>query len=310
MTIEEFFRKNNCYKVTAEGSINTRCPFCGDSQKPHHLINYGQAYIFKDGYFKCFRCGKYTTAQEAIIKIAQNLKIEPPQEILNQFKITSIKYIMKSTKKYDYYEQTEKTYKDYSFKIKYLKERIGDNISIDFINRFKIILDLDPYHEHINKKFKNIKPNEYVGFLSYDSKRIVLRKITDDIRYRYLSLAIEPTYDFYSSNDLPQLFFDTKTVVIGEGVFDILNKTTRELFTGAYVASLSKTSIISAIRQIFMKFLLKFNVIILKDRDVDINYLRFIKKSVSDFTTSFKVYENLAGKDFGENKIILNKIEI
>jgi len=311
MTEQEFFDKNNCYKITPEGSINTRCPFCGDSQKPNHLYNYGQAYLFKDGYFKCFKCGKYTTAKDAIVAIAQKLRIEPPKELLDKFKVTEIKYIMKSNKYYDYYKPNEEDLIKHSNKVRYIQERTRfDTIDINFIEQNKIILDLDPYHEILNKKFKNIKPNEYVGFMSYNNKRMVLRNVKNVQYYRYLSTSIDNSYDFYAPTNLDEMFFKHKTIIIGEGIFDILNKNTQSLFTGAYISALSKTSILSAIKQIFMKYLLRFSVIILKDRDVDKSFLTFIKRMTKDFVTEFKVYENLAGKDFGDINIIPNEIEL
>jgi len=305
MTTEEFFRKNNCYKITAEGSINTRCPFCGDSQKPHHLVNYGQAYIFRDGYFKCFRCGKYTTAKDAIIQIAHNLGITPPEEIINQFKITSIKYIMKTPNKFTYYENTEQTLKDYSFKLKYLKQRtFYDDITLDFLNNNKIILDLDPYHEKINEKFKDFHPNKYIGFMTHSNKKINLRRIDDEQHMRYLTISAASEFDFWTTQDYFEKFFKTKTVIIGEGVFDVLNKNTHSLFDGVYIASLSKGNIASSIIKLFTETLLKFNVVILKDRDVPLSYLRYVHKRVKQMTNSFKIYQNLAGKDFGEKDVI------
>jgi len=304
MTAEEFFNKNNCYKLTPDGSINTRCPFCGDSHKANHQFNYGQSYIFKDGYFKCFKCGKYATAKDAIIKISVNLGINPPEELINEFKVTSIKYIMKSPDKFTYYKNDEQTINDYRFKLKYLQQRTNHEITVDYLNNNKIVLDLDPFHEQLNKRFKSFEPNKYIGFMTSNNKKINLRRIDDKNIMRYVILSAASEFDFWTTEDFMNQLFKTKTVVIGEGIFDVMNKNTQALFKGAYVASLSKGNITSTIIKIFTESLTKFNVIILKDRDVHNSYIRYIYRRIKPMIKSFKVYENLAGKDFGEKNVI------
>lgn len=314
MTIEELCQKNNCYKVTPEGSINTRCPYCGDSQKPEHQYNYGQAYIFRDGFFKCFRCGKYSTATDAIQQIAVNQKI-PMSDInslLREFKVTEVKYIMESNDKFTFYDNTDETLNKYHFKLKYLKERLFvDNIDLDLLNNYKVVLDLDPYYDLLMKKFKYLKPNDYIGFMTKNNHQIVFRSLNPNTKYRYFNLKINQAYDYWTTQDFERRFFETRTVYLSEGIFDVANMNVQKLFdNGTYVAALSKNNFIAVVKKIFSTYLLKFNLVILKDRDVSIHYIRFIKNILRPYVSSIKIYVNLSGKDFGEKVITLDKLDV
>jgi len=314
MTIQELCEKNNCYKVTPEGSINTRCPYCGDSQKAGHTVNYGQAYIFKDGYFKCFRCGKYATATDAIQQIATNVRVPLSEidQVLKDFKVTAVKYIMESDNKFTYYENTEETLIKYQFKLKYLKERLFvDDITPELLNKYKIVIDLDPYYEQLIQKFKYLKPNDYVGFMTRDNYQIVFRAINNNTKYRYFNLKINQAYDYWTTQDFDDNFFKTKTVYLGEGIFDVANSRTQELFSnGCHIAVLSKNNILAAVKKIFSLYLLKFNLVILKDRDVSISYIRFLKKLLKPYVSKVEVYGNLSGKDFGDKNLTIEKFSI
>ena len=124
--------------------------------------------------------------------------------------------------------------KDYN-KIKYIENRLGCNLSIEDIEKFKIITSLKDFLIYNNIKeitmenyvCHNIEKN-YVGFLSFGGAYILFRDITNTQQYRWIKY---PTTNdsrgcklFYSiSNSIDVFTKDNININLSEGVPDILS---------------------------------------------------------------------------------------
>jgi len=304
MTIEELCKINKHYKISYDGAINTRCPFCGDSQKPGHLVNYGQAYIYPDGFAKCFRCGRYSTASEMILQMFLVNNVPVDSTLLNSFKTQTVKKIY-SLQQYTYIEQTDEVFKKYPGKIKYLSNRLQRDITLDYINKCKFIIDLDPYKEYITH---NIDLDKYIGYLTYNKRKLILRSVTDNkINHLKIDLTGNNMFDYWSySNSFDQLI-RKRTIVLGEGLFDVENTAVKSYFNDLPAfAALSKNNLINTLRMIFFETFVTFDVILLRDIDVDLKFINFIYKQTKKFVRSISIYQNLNGSDFGDVNPVFN----
>jgi hypothetical protein len=313
LTIEELCRLNKQYASTPEGSINTRCPFCGDSQKPGHRTNYGQAYIFPDGFAKCFKCGKYSTAIEMIEEIFGTLNIPIDQELLTKFKTKEIHYIYsKSDVKYIKINQSEFDF--FKDKVKFIEMRLGKSVTIDDLNNMKFVLDFNNYADILKSRGKGyIQFDEYIGYLTFNNKKLILRSINSNAKRPHIKIELTDsrfTFDFWSNQDLIDSIIKHKALILGEGIFDVSNHKIIETFGDKPIAAaMSKWNLINTIKSIYTESLIKFDLIFLRDIDIDINFLRFMIKQVKPYISSVHIYSNLNGKDFGDYQDLIPNLE-
>ena len=313
MDIRELCTKNNHYATDGFGTINTRCPFCGDSQKINHRVGYGQLYIYADGYSKCFRCGKYATAIEAIEEIFATLNIPPDHDLLSKFKTKEIQYIY-SNNSYKYIKTSQDEFNYYPEKIKYLENRLLTKIDVDYINKNKFVLDISKYDDIISTKVKYpINYDMYVGYITAHNKKIILRSLVDT-RFKHIKIDLINdlnAIDYWSNNDLVSEVLKSRTLILSEGIFDCNNSRIREIF-GDYpvAASLSKLNLINTIKYIYSETIVKFDLILLKDLDISKSFIRFFIKQVKPYLKSITIYSNLNGKDFGELDILVPNVEM
>jgi len=307
MKIAEFFEANNCY-IQKTNAIVTRCPFCGDSQKPHHLVGYGQFYLYDDGFAKCYRCGKYVPNTLALQRISQKISQPIPDELQRICDIQDSAIIEKFNNQAIIYSVLESDIEENPQKIDYLKTRTYyDDIDLAFLKQWSVVLNLEPYEQQIPKYILDNR-HDFIGFLTRHRFKLVLRNINKKT-YRHVSLTDTFQPDYYTSNNFEDKFLESKTVVIGEGVFSILNKNLQEVFSRyALVAALSKTSFYTTIKRIFIDQCIKFRVIILKEKDVPLQDLKQLHTFVKNYITSFEVYENVLGKDTGDDRFFLQRV--
>lgn len=268
-----------------------RCPFCGDSdnEKKGHL------YVSKTKpVYRCARCGESGHFSKLLNKY--NIKNVVLPKALQNFKNYSVP---SNIVKYTLDEDAEN----------YLEERLG-NVEID-PDEANII-----NHEEVVNIWKGSQkynpnraiPNHSVNFLTYFKKKIVVRVFGEELKKfdRYDTIQLSEGSDVYILNNkrLFSNFFQHRTVVIAEGVFDILNTYYNlnmfpkdSVFVAALNAHIGKAYEIST--GVAISF--SPNIVVLADNDKkDMDYLKCLPRNVWNNVT---IYRNKLGKDFGEKEV-------
>lgn len=312
MTIQDLCIKNGHYKIEAGGSINTRCPTCGDSQKIGHTRNYGQAYIYPDGFSKCFRCGEYATAVEFIERIFDKLNIPIDPQLLEQFKTKEIQYIYNFTKG-EYKDMCEGEFNYYPNKIEYISNRFGKELTYEDAINYKFVFDIYKYDDVIRKKYRKI-PNydEYIAYVSSHNKKLILRAIDPNNKFKHLKIDLvndQDASDYWAPADYSSKLIKSKKLILAEGIFTVNNSFIENQFGDnlAISASMSKLNLIKTIKYIYYENISKFDLILLRDKDVDKRFIWFLFNCCKKYINSISVYSNSMDSDFNSNKIILSQ---
>ena len=265
-----------------------RCPFCGDSNN----VKKGHLYVSKiKPVFRCCRCGESGHFSKLLNKYdIQSIVLPKP---LQNFK----NYSMPSTiVKYTLDDDAET----------YLEERLG-KINIDpdeasIINHNEL-LNIWKGSQKYNSN--RVLPNHSVNFLTYFKKKVVVRVFGEDLERfdRYDTVQLSEGSDVYILNNkrIFSNFFKHRTIVIAEGVFDILNTYYNlDLFPKDSVFVAALNAHIGKAYEIASSVAISFrpNIVILADNDKkDMDYLKCIPNNLWNRVT---IYRNSLGKDFGE----------
>lgn len=237
--IDSLYGRGEYIRQVNDIQYRTRCPFCGDSKSN---LNTGHLYIKinpDDNYpmvYHCFKCEESGVVDDNLLLALNigdiNLKSNittlnktsdriKGQKFLTDDEIINFNYKLPDVKDYN--------------KIKYIEDRLGCNLSIEDIEKFKIITSLRDFLIYNNIKeitmenyiCHNIEKN-YVGFLSFGGAYILFRDITNTQQYRWIKY---PTTNdsrgcklFYSiSNSIDVFTKDNININLSEGVLDILS---------------------------------------------------------------------------------------
>lgn len=268
-----------------------RCPFCGDSdnEKKGHL------YVSKTKpVYRCARCGESGHFSKLLNKY--NIKDVVLPKALQNFKNYSVS---SNIVKYTLDEDAEN----------YLEERLG-NVEID-PDEANII-----NHEEMVNIWKGSQkynpnrdiPNHSVNFLTYFKKKIVVRVFGEELKKfdRYDTIQLSEGSDVYILNNkrLFSNFFQHRTVVIAEGVFDILNTYYNlNMFPKDSVFVAALNAHIGKAYEIATGVAISFNpnIVVLADNDKkDMDYLKCLPRNAWNNVT---IYRNKLGKDFGEKEV-------
>lgn len=310
MTLEELCRLNNHFAIDFQGAVNTRCPSCGDSQKVGHTRNYGQAYIYPDGFTKCFRCGEYLTAVEFIEKMFDTLNIPLDVDLLNQYKTKEIQYIYTKAKG-KYTAMCEGEFNHYGNKIEYISKRLGKEIKYEDAVNYKFVFDIYKYNDIISERYKFI-PNydDYVAYVTHHDKKLILRAINDKAKLKHMKIDLiqdKNSSDFWAPANYSNDLLSKKKLILSEGIFTINNTFIENQFNcqNSIVASLSKLNLIKTIKYIYYENLTKFDLVLLRDKDVDKRFIYFLMNCSKKYINSLTVYSNVADNDFNSEKIYM-----
>lgn len=237
--IDSLYGRGEYIRQVNDVQYRTRCPFCGDSKSN---LNTGHLYIKinpDDNYpmvYHCFKCEESGVVDDNLLLALNigdiNLKSNittlnktsdriKGQKFLTDDEIINFNYKLPEVKDYN--------------KIKYIEDRLGCNLSIEDIEKFKIITSLRDFLICNNIKeitmenyiCHNIEKN-YVGFLSFGGAYILFRDITNTQYYKWIKY---PTTNdsrgcklFYSiSNSIDVFTKDNININLSEGVLDILS---------------------------------------------------------------------------------------
>lgn len=237
--IDSLYGRGEYIRQVNDIQYRTRCPFCGDSKSN---LNTGHLYIKinpDDNYpmvYHCFKCEESGVVDDNLLLALNigdiNLKSNittlnktsdriKGQKFLTDDEIINFNYKLPEVKDYN--------------KIKYIEERLGCNLYIEDIEKFKIITSLRDFLICNNIKeitmenyiCHNIEKN-YVGFLSFGGAYILFRDITNTQQYKWIKYPV--TNDsrgcklFYSiSNSIDIFTRDNININLSEGVLDILS---------------------------------------------------------------------------------------
>lgn len=324
-----------------EREIAFRCPYCGDSRKHADSTHF---YVKVDGLhddipplFNCKLCN-----------ISGILDSESLREIgvfdLKFITSTSrfVKYALSKSKNRRYVSDKKQQFiippikelDEFSArKLNYLNERLGIDLSINDLNRFKILLNLYDGLDFnkvkkltSSKKVTDILDEDFVGFISMNNEFANLRNMKykeNELDKRYYNYNIFGIFD----NTKKMYTIPTKTDVmsvepielnISEGAFDILgvyfNVNNQYNENSIYCAACG-SGYLNTIRYFIKKGVINVNVNIYSDSDKDIDFYKGIKRSLDQLIDNkITVYYNTNKnqKDFGvrSDQITLSRTKI
>lgn len=302
-----------------------RCRYCPDSSNPRHAHFYISVPQSEDelSFFNCYKChssgivtnktliewGIYDSAIGIDITL-HNRKVmrNPRNTMFRDDIIYNLRY-------------NDITIDDLSkYKLDYINNRLGINLSFDDCIKHKIVINLDDILRQNNLsgtrdgKVLELLDSSYIGFISVNNAFINMRKIVDkDLLYglnkRYLNYSLfnkfDNTHRFYV---VPTQYDLTRPIRLhlSEGPFDSLG-ILHNLRNGEM-----DNDIYSSIGGSGYKGIIKYFINTLKLPNLEINYypdaeidqeiLLDIAEVLEPFHFPFYIRRNDIGKDFGVRK--------
>lgn len=302
-----------------------RCRYCPDSSNPRHAHFYISVPQSEDelSFFNCYKChssgivtnkvliewGIYDSNIGIDITLHNRKAMKNPRNTMFQDDVIyNLRY-------------TDITVDDLSkYKLDYINNRLGVNLSFDDCIRHKIVINLDDILMQNNLagtrdgKVLELLDSSYIGFISVNNAFINMRKVVDkDLPYglnkRYINYSLfnkfDNTHRFYV---VPTQYDLTKPIKLHlcEGSFDNLgilyNLRNGEIDNDIY----------SSIGGSGYKGIIKYFINTLKlpnleinyypDAEIDQNILLDIAEVLEPFHFPFYIRRNEIGKDFGVRK--------
>lgn len=302
-----------------------RCRYCPDSSNPRHAHFYISVPQSEDelSFFNCYKChssgivtnkvliewGIYDSNIGIDITLHNRKVMKNPRNTMFQDDVIyNLRY-------------TDITVDDLSkYKLDYINNRLGVNLSFDDCIRHKIVINLDDILMQNNLagtrdgKVLELLDSSYIGFISVNNAFINMRKVVDkDLPYglnkRYINYSLfnkfDNTHRFYV---VPTQYDLTKPIKLHlcEGPFDNLgilyNLRNGEIDNDIY----------SSIGGSGYKGIIKYFINTLKlpnleinyypDAEIDQNILLDIAEVLEPFHFPFYIRRNEIGKDFGVRK--------
>lgn len=305
--------------IRYNGTMLTRCPFCGDSKDHSH----GHLYILGlnedspyDPNYYCQKCQTNGYIDMFFLELLE-LYDSDIEVLAKKHKI----YKSKNTSKKGFKENDKIQSKllpplnneNTKRKLKLFEDRMGIKLTTEKILKYKMVFNLLDYLEYNNirnitrdKQIVKALDEKYLGFLSVNNEFINMRNMGEITKYnkRY------ENYNVYGIQDNTKRFYvienkinvmNTIDVHIAEGTADIIG--VREHVCNCkdddtiYAACLG-LSYENIIRYIVKKGILFANYHIYSDQGVPISEYREIKKKLKDVVKGeFNIYYN-TNKDY------------
>lgn len=332
---QSYFRRVN------DREYRLRCPLCGDSVDTHKAHMYMAIDLDNntDIVYICFKCGRSGILTEELLKlfgITDNMLIDG----CNTLSKTSIKLDTKGINNNTIIDFNYKLpiIKEKSIKTKYIEDRLGIKISIEDLNKIKLIPSIkeflrlnDIHDEYFPSDTINTLDKKYVGFLSKGSSHILFRDISGKEKYKWIKFAINKNSNknkiFYVMKSSIDIFTkDTIEINLSEGIMDILSAAFNLNHIGNNVLNIAVSSkgYVPIIMYIIDLGIVGDNVIIniFADNDDTFNKnsknntnIEFFKNKFEKIKYLFKdinVFYNTINKDIGvpRNMISLKKYSI
>jgi len=281
-----------------------RCPYCGDSKKNPHK---GHLYLAKDKpVFRCVRCEEAGSIQKLLFDLTSNryrLSTLIYDEYIKRNDLHDIKYNI--TQKDNNLIIPELNIDKFKDKHNYLYSRIPGKKVFDVI-KDRLIYDVDQWIKINNLvNYKSDKLIQYlhtnfIGFVSYNKGTVIFRNIdrNSDFRY-YIFKLTDFITDFFLIDNLKEEKEDVN-LVVGEGIFDILNVYNYENEIDLLVNASGKL-FLRAIEFVRIVNCISYfrKIIILGEDDVDFKFYKNVYKKIKNFTSTVELWYNKKGHDFG-----------
>lgn len=330
-SIREYCEEEGTYyrQVDEQRSL-IRCPFCGDSNDPHHAhlyIVFNTDNNYNPG-FICHKCGEHGAVTGDFLT-ALGLSNPNTKAILESINKTSRKRARNG-----YGDETELNVFDYKRpliargrKIEYIEKRLGRSFTDDELNTCKVVESLHKFlllnnipKEHYRYPLwqMDILERDYVGFLTYGNSHILLRDITGTHELSWVKYPISPESSknrviYTLETSLDPYETSPVTINIGEGVMDIISVAYN---LGFNVDNSLNVCITGNHYEQFLIFLINLgfigsniNINIFPDNDAKFNskakkkttlaYFRHIFQRAKYLFGEITIYYNIIGKDCG-----------
>ncbi len=318
-SFKDFLEENLGSKIKINNNnIICKCPWCdlGKKTSKDHLWASLNIPIFN-----CFRAG--CNAKGHIRKLILKIKgSDISDSFIDKKRIKKSTIIIDNSKQKKEIKLPEIRTDIFPNKTLYTKKRLKfANIDLKYIKG--LIFDVNQFIQinniSINPtlfKIKEYLHTNFVGFLSEHASLIIFRNIDPTSTFRFFKLQLDnnkiPFLDYYK---IPGPAKDSKTIILGEGVFDIysiklfdflnINNKVR-LFAAPFSAKYA--SLIQSL--VFYEQEYRLDIIILSDNGIYPEYYRKIKKENEHIINTCSVYYNKSGKDFNTMKVTPVKVMI
>jgi len=301
-------------------NIICRCPWCEyqTDKKHYHMYISTEAPIFHCFHGGCEISGTIPKLLRKISGKDESDKYVDLEKLNNITRRTDIRkrevFVPRSISlpllKTDLFKYKElylkKRFKFANFPLSNVKGLVFDINEFIYMNNVELTDQLIRLRDYLQTNF--------IGFLTEYKTSLILRNVDPIATFKHfkIKLADSPFPDFYQ---LPGSRKDSNTVIVGEGVFDIY---TEYLFdylnfrnqTRLYASAL-KGGYQSLLKSIsFFEQIFRMNVVVLSDRDVDIDYYRKLKFFNGHLIDNLTIYYNRSGKDFNVTPVIPEKFVI
>jgi len=301
----QYLKDNLGYAKVSSKNIITKCPWCEykKEKKHYHLYIALEAPIFHCWQARCEQSG-------FLSKLTSHIDGRDRSEQFvdkNLIKEPVHKKLVNPLKEKKPLKLPEVNTNQFKMKTMYMKYRLGFDVDIRSLN--KLVFDVrefvnmnDIKLDEKSQGLMDFLQNNFVGFLSEHESLLVLRNIDPNSSFRYYKFDLNEC-DYLDYYKIQGPAFNSNTVVISEGIFDIF---VEQVFNTLkireniklYSASLSGSfsSLLKSL--VFYEQLYRLNVVVLSHRDVDTSVYKKLKKFDSHIIDTLSVYYNSTGKDF------------
>lgn len=323
----------NAKYASGKREINCRCMYCSDSKnqnKGHFYISIPQS-DQELSYFDCKKCHASGLVTHTKL-IEWGLYDSNIGMSLNKYNSKVLSLPNNKTIKNEYVYNVKYTHitddKLTRFKLNYINERLGTQLTYDDCIREKIVLNIKDLLSQNNiteytrhNSIMECLDTSFIGFLSYDNsflnmRNLEINELPSSLNKRYINYNVfnkmDNTYRFYIIPNNIHLLDPTPIEVhIAEGPFDILS-----IYHNMYNAN-NNQKIYAAVGGSGYKGLIRFIINTLKivnpiihiypDKDIDHYKMEDIARLLYPFHLELYIHRNLCinEKDFG---VPLNRI--
>ena len=308
-----------------KSEIAVRCPFCGDSIKSASSTHLYIKLNVQDGEphtYYCQRCrakGIVTSELLKMLKIYNselNVNLGINLKNANKKGNKIVYTVSKANLKLPEYEPDKLSL----FKLNYINNRLGINLKLEDLNKFKIFLHLYDLLEYNNIDYLTCKDgmgdtldNNFMGFISYDNNYLIMRNLSKKklSNMRYYNYNVYNNYNntkrFYIIPNKVNYMKDELNIHICEGIFDILgiyhHLVNDEQRKNDLFAAVCGTGYNNVIHEIAKLGFINMNITVYSDADQNIKMYKNLKKEFPFLTDKkITVIYNTIGKDFGVKK--------
>lgn len=337
--IQALYDRGEYIRQVDDVEYQTRCPFCGDSDKN---LRTGHLYVrigLKDNFpmvYNCFKCPASGIIDQNFLTVMgiDNIELKSNIFTLNKTSdsISSHKFINGEENISFSYELPEVTI---GKKTEYIEKRLGVSLSDEDFKRLKVVTSLKDFltKNNIDKLTCEIGSAEvienfYVGFLSFGSTHLLFRDISERARFKWLKYPItkksKEARIFYCMDTAIDVFTkEPITINLAEGILDaassyynlgyqdsntlnfaVLGKQyeaiVKKLIMMGYIGDNVKINIFADNDEVYNK----------KNKTpTDLGYFKKVFRKSKYLFKEVNVFYNIIGKDIGvpRNEISLKK---